>query len=270
MNRDLPLLVCLFALAALLCGCRHRDFENRDAFAPVRATQTLTQPGVCLTFDDRNLADWEAMLPVFDKYNAHVTFFINGEIGPAEAARLKAIQAHGHAIGAHGLQHMSYMQCVRQKGMTAEEYAKADSLGQLEAFRAHGIPVTSYACPMSSRDQTLDAILKPHFRHIRGGAFLRPGQRLVDRADCFMPIAEVERHFHFNGKGIDKHPGYSPKMVDEALERVAARRELIVFYAHRIVPDPCDEHHIDPAELERILQKGQQLGLRFYSFDELP
>ncbi len=273
MNRKLTYLVCILAVMVIACGCRKaapQPAEEAVAPAAPETAATLTQAGVCLTFDDRNLADWEAMLPVFDKYGAHVTFFINGEIGPAEAERLKAIQTHGHAIGAHGLLHANYRQCVKEKGMTPEEYAQADSLGQLEAFKAHGVPVTSYACPMSSRDATLDELLKPHFRHIRSGAFLREGQRLADRDDVFVPIADVASHFYFNGKGIDKYPENTQEMVDEALERAAARGELIVFYAHRIAPDPCSGHHIEPVEVERILQKGQQLGLRFYSFDELP
>ncbi len=268
MNKPLQLLVSLLACITLFCGCRTDNSTAEAAAAP--AATTLTQAGVCLTFDDRNIADWEAMLPVFDKYGAHVTFFINGEIGPAEAARLKAIQAHGHAIGAHGLLHANYWQCVKKQGMTPEEYAQADSFGQLEGFQANGIAVTSYACPMSSRDAMLDEILKRHFRHIRSGAFLKEGQRLADRDDVFVPVAEIASHFYFNGKGIDKYPENTQEMVDEALERAACRNELIVFYAHRIAPDPCKGHHIEPVEVERILQKGQQLGLRFYSFDELP
>ncbi len=268
MNKTPLFFVSLLACIALFCGCRTNNSTAEDADAP--AATTLTQAGVCLTFDDRNIADWEAMLPLFDKYDARVTFFINGEIGPVEAARLKVIQAHGHAVGAHGLLHANYRQCVKEKGMTAEEYAQADSFGQLEGFSANGVAVTSYACPMSSRDAELDEILKRHFRHIRSGAFLREGQRLADRDDVFVPIADVANHFYFNGKGIDKYPENTQEMVDEALERAASRNELIVFYAHRIAPDPCKGSHIEPVEVERILQKGEQLGLRFYSFDELP
>ena len=240
--------------------------ENSRTTSP----QPLTQAGVCLTFDDRSITEWEAMLPVFDKYNAHITFFVSGEIGEAEAVRLKAIEARGHAIGAHGLIHDHYRKCVENKGMTPEEYANWDSLGQMASFRKYGINITSYACPMSSRDEKLDELLKPHFRHIRCGIYLQPNERLVDMDEAFVPIADVAKHFYFKGKGIDHNPDYTCEMVDDAMARVASRKELLVLYSHNIVPDPYDGHHVEPAEVERVLQKGQSLGLRFYSFNELP
>ena len=230
----------------------------------------LTQPGVCLTFDDRNVDDWEAMLPVFGKYGAHVTFFINGPITEDIAARLKAIEAEGHSIGAHGMVHDHYLKCVTERGMTPEEYAQKDSLAQMADFQRFGVNVISYACPMSSRDERLDNILKPHFRHIRTGIYPKEYERLVDRDDAFVPLADVPNHFYFNGKGIDKYPCNTQQMIDEVLERAAARKELFVFYAHRITQDAVQTHHIEPVEVERILKKGKELGLRFYSFNELP
>ncbi len=264
-------LLSILGIALAITGCSVKndpavttELANNGQPAP------LTQPGVCLTFDDRNLDDWEAMLPIFDKYNAHVTFFVCGNIDEAMAARLKAIEAHGHAIGAHGKLHDNYHKCVTEKGMTPEEYANADSLGQMEDFRKYGINVTSYGCPMSSRDDKLDAILKPHFRHIRTGIFPKDGQSWAEVDNAFVPIADVANHFYFNGKGIDKYPPNTQEQIDGAMARAAARKELVVFYAHRIAPDPAKGHHIEPVEVERILQKGQELGLRFYSFNELP
>lgn len=30
--------------------------------------------GLLLTFDDRNMVNWAKQIPLFDKYDAHVTF----------------------------------------------------------------------------------------------------------------------------------------------------------------------------------------------------
>ena len=35
---------------------------------------------LCVTIDDRNLKNWEQTIPVFEKYGAHTTFFVCGEI----------------------------------------------------------------------------------------------------------------------------------------------------------------------------------------------
>ena len=213
-------LICMTLMVSCCKVCKTQtNVPEGDA-----QNNALTQPGVCLTFDDRNIGEWEAMLPVFDKYDAHVTFFINGPITEDVAVRLKVIEDHGHSIGSHGLLHAHYWKCTHEKGMTPEEYAQKDSLGQMEDFRKFGLHVTSYACPMSSRDDTLDEILKPHFRHIRSGIFLKEGERLVDKDAAFVPLADVPNHFYFNGKGIDKYPENTQQMIDEALERVAARK----------------------------------------------
>ena len=241
-----------------------------EAMKENKTPSPLTEPGVCLTFDDRNVDDWEAMLPVFEKYGTHVTFFISGPITEDIAVRLKAIEAKGHSIGAHGMIHDHYLKCVTERGMTPEEYAQKDSLAQMADFHRYGLHVTSFACPMSSRDERLDEILKQHFRHIRTGIYPKEGERVADRDDAFVPLADVPNHFYFNGKGIDKYPCNTQQMIDEVLERAAARRELFVFYAHRITQDAVQSHHIEPVEVERILKKGKELGLRFYSFDELP
>jgi len=33
-----------------------------------------------LSFDDRNFDDWIDAMPIFEKYGAHATFFVSGEI----------------------------------------------------------------------------------------------------------------------------------------------------------------------------------------------
>lgn len=268
-----------FVVTALFAAGCARETEKAEAgtapaaqeapAAAETASAVLSQPGVCLTFDDRNFPDWEAALPLFEKYNARVTFFVYGPIGEEEAARLKAIAAKGHAIGSHSLKHGVYYK-LKQDGMTAKEFAETDALAQLDSFRKYGIDVTCYGCPNSSRDAELDELLKPHFRHVRTGIFPREGQRLCDMDNAFVPIDQVAQHFVLNGKGIDKYPENTDEMIDLAMERAAQRNELLVFYAHRITAEEINGNHVEPASLERLLKKGTEMGLRFYSFDELP
>ena len=62
---------------------------------------------IVLSFDDRNLADWEKAIPLFDKYGAHATFFCTGKIEGDAARVLKKLRDHGHSIGLHGLNHLN-------------------------------------------------------------------------------------------------------------------------------------------------------------------
>ena len=75
------------------------------------------------------------------------------------------------------------------------------------------------------------------------------------------------------GKGIDRigEPGNEVllEQLFEAMARAKERGEFLTLYAHNIA-DSGKSHHISQSTLEKILQKGRELGLRFYSFDELP
>lgn len=52
-----------------------------------------------LSFDDRNLADWEKAIALFGKYGAHATFFVTGKIEGDAVRILKKLRDHGHTIG---------------------------------------------------------------------------------------------------------------------------------------------------------------------------
>ena len=71
-----------------------------------------------LSFDDRNLADWEKSIPLFDKYGAHATFFCTGKIEGDAARVLKKLRDHGHSIGLHGLNHLNANEAVARKGLS--------------------------------------------------------------------------------------------------------------------------------------------------------
>src|SRR5690606_12707364 len=63
--------------------------------------------GLLLTFDDRNILHWEKQIPLFKKYDAHVTFFIDhfDELTTDQILALKRLKEAGHAIGCHGMRH---------------------------------------------------------------------------------------------------------------------------------------------------------------------
>jgi len=64
--------------------------------------------GLLLTFDDRNMLDWEKQIPLFEKYDAHVTFFVDhfDKLTIAQLEVLQKLKDAGHAIGYYGLRHL--------------------------------------------------------------------------------------------------------------------------------------------------------------------
>ena len=44
---------------------------------------------VFFTFDDRNFDGWLQAIPLFEKYNAHATFMVSGEIDQDTAQKIK-------------------------------------------------------------------------------------------------------------------------------------------------------------------------------------
>ena len=78
-----------------------------------------TQKGtVCFTFDDYHGENWLKADSLFRKYDAHVTFFIMGDISPERAEVMKKLKASGHTIGLHSVHHSHVVNFIRENGMT--------------------------------------------------------------------------------------------------------------------------------------------------------
>ena len=67
------------AMAALSAqGAGDSLGESPVGVGNIPAIGVLTNGALIISFDDRNLADWERAIPLFDKYDAHATFFFTG------------------------------------------------------------------------------------------------------------------------------------------------------------------------------------------------
>jgi len=243
----------------------------RPAAAPVGT--------LILSFDDRNFADWEKALPLLDKYNAHVTFFVNGAMDDDTVQKLKKLRAHGHSIGLHGLRHANADAAIAQKG--AARYFADDIVPQLDRLRVAGVSVTSFAYPNCRFTDESDALFKAKgFAHVRGGhkgvaPYDPKGEKqeglkpihTVDRA--FFPAAELGARFRLDT--VIAGEAYHTDIEDilQCIRRCAARKEVFVLTSHGIRPG-AKGISMKTEWLERILATAKECGVAMVGFDELP
>ncbi|QDV18661.1 Polysaccharide deacetylase [Gimesia panareensis] len=267
MRFPVPLL-CLFLITASIFAAEKGSTSEKRS-----ARNSLPAAGVLLTFDDRNMNQWVKQIPLFRKYNAQVTFFVDHfhTLTPQQLEALQQLKAAGHTIGCHGLKHRKAVDYVRAQGM--ERYLKDEIEPAVKQMTDAGFPPTCFAYPSSSRNEEIDQALLKTFRHLRGGTGLSAGQRMRDLKSIYVPIDQIASTGCLIGTGIDyagteKRPDYLTEIKD-AMDHAKQRGEIVVFYAHNI-SDEGPEHHLQPLVLEAILAHAQQIGLATLTYDDLP
>lgn len=235
---------------------------------------------LCLTFDDRNFASWEAALPVFRKYGAHASFFVCGAIDAEALAAMRRLRAEGHTVGIHTVGHGN-----APTNAAPEEVAKWFDVQvepQLRALRAADFPVRSLAYPNNRHDEAVDkyVLSRTGFTHLRAGARgirynfkgdVTPETIVrfdtVDKAFC--PAEGAHRKPDMNGIGIGPVYCYSRENVFGALRRAAERNESVTFFSHSIKPGNTDWVGMRTEWLEEILAEAKRLGVVALGFDDL-
>ena len=237
------------------------------------ASKTPETGVLCLTFDDRNFDDWLNMLPLLKKYDAHVTFFVCGKIDGDAVKKLRPLSEAGHSIGSHGVKHIRAVD-KNLSGKALDEflrdYLRDETAPQIEALNKAGIPVTSFAYPMSARNNATDRALGTQFRHMRTGFWSRSDKPLQELDGPFVKAVDVAGTVTFSGICCDTNGKIPDETLVAMMERAAKNKELLVFYSHRVVPSPVKGNCTLVSRLEMILKKAQELGLKCCGYDELP
>lgn len=210
---------------------------------------------LCLSFDDCNFDAWKRHLPLFRKYAARVTFFINGAIDEKAQEFMRLAAAEGHSVGLHGVKHQKAVSRIKQLG--EDRYFKDEIKPQLDVCREKGIEVNSFAYPFSARNSRTDALLLKYFKRLRGA-----GNGIVSS------LEEVGSKRIFLGLGSLGLNNDADK-ITSMLSEVSSNNTVLVCYSHSIC-DASTSHSISAAELERILAEAKRIGVRVVGFDDLP
>ena len=224
-----------------------------------------------LTFDDRNFDSWRKALPVFDRFGAHATFFINGKIDAEAIAMMKELRAHGHSLGFHGASHGRAPELLGKKG--AEEYVRSELLPQIEPAKAAGLDVSNWGYPFSACNAETEAVLSRHFTRRRTGAVFGRDPAKTPLAACeelYLPRAKAADAALLKATGIGSNFGGLDEDVRRAIGRLAERDEVLVLYSHRIRFDGSrSAHDVSIGTLRATLEEAFVRGVRVIGFDEL-
>ena len=228
----------------------------------------MTEKGaVCFTFDDANFQQWIDALPLWEKYNAHASFFVSGEITSEAMAAMKKLRVAGHTVGLHTLSHKDAPAYFAEHG--GEAYIENEIMPQLEVCLQNDFPIKHLAYPNNAHDEETDKLLSGYFHHFRAGA----GGRMKDGFCIYDPYCVYcdrdDPPAVLRGTGIGEYYATRIEDIDKALEGAAAEKKLVVFFSHGISADASGVS-MKTAWLEHCLEKASALGLDIISFDELP
>ena len=227
---------------------------------------------LCLTFDDPNWARWEQNLPLFREYGARASFFPSGPLDDEALAALKRIHDEGHCVGPHTVHHADAPQYFAAKG--AESYWTEEVKPQMDAFAKVGIVPKAMAYPNNRHTPETDAFLaaKGGFRRFRAGAPKswgpnRFGKKHAEANDAFLPAADFGKMTAAPAIGVGEY--YKTDIDDllTALDRAAARNEMIAFYSHDISPE-AHGVNMKTEWLRRILARARELKMEFRTLED--
>jgi len=252
---------------------RVTDYDGCASDCALKAPEWPHHGVIALSFDDRHLAAWEAVFPLFARYGAIATFCLCGAIDADAVAFAREALANGHEIALHGLKHCDADADVAKIGTAA--YWEREMKPQINACRAADIPVFSFAYPNCRHDATTDELFWGHgFMRLRGSIpgvkNPNPHDPKGEKLDQWHPVAEADPFFvpaveHLTERSISNiivGEAYHTDIDDilRAVMRAGERAERISLVSHDIGLD-AKGINMKTEWLERILSEADRAGV---------
>ena len=142
------------------------DVEIKTGYITVTPPGT-SHAGIALTFDDDTVDKWFAARSIFQKYNAHVTFFVSNfaSLDQSEIDKLKILQADGHEIAYHGYNHVDEVDYIAENSLN--EYLNDEIIRGINLMRSKGFDPVDFAYPFGSDNPSARTALSGYFHHMR-------------------------------------------------------------------------------------------------------
>lgn len=127
------------------------------------------RPGIALAFDDANVDAWYGARDLFAAYGAHVTFFVTyyAQWTDDAKAKLATLAADGHAIEAHGVNHLNAIDYL--DAHTPADYVANEVVPSIDVLERDGYRVTTFAFPFGASTDALDEAALRAITRVRVG-----------------------------------------------------------------------------------------------------
>ena len=234
--------------------------------------------GIAISFDDHFINDWYALRPLFQKYDAKVTFFLTcpDTFTPDEIIKIKQLQKDGHEIGFHGTIHGNATEMLKSQG--AQKYIEIELEPGLKNLEQIGIKPTSYAHPGGNHTGQADSILLANgFKILRDVA---QAERKLFGIPIyhFAPRIMSWIYYPFNKEQvvdalmIDEGTNISENEIKEAIKKAKDTNTTLMLFGHQpLYEKPKNgQYGFSVAFLETILKEAKAQNLKFCTMSELP
>ncbi|MCE6988812.1 polysaccharide deacetylase family protein [Dyadobacter sp. CY323] len=257
-----PFAFVLFALA--FTGCV-QDVENHE------------KSGIAISFDDHFIDEWYALRPLFQKYQAKVTFFITcpDSLSKDEISKLKQLEKDGHEIGFHSTNHGKSTELIGAFGPA--KYAEMELEPGMKYMAAAGFKPRSYAHPGGNHNDQVDSVLFANgFKMLRDVAVSRR-QLFGYQIYALAPRLMNWIYYSFDGEKnvdallIDTDAGLSNAEMNEAIGKAKNTNTTLMLFGHEPLYKAPEngEYGFSVAFLEKILKEANRQKLKFYTMSEL-
>lgn len=227
----------LAIVAAILIGIKLYRIHDRD------------QCGILLAFDDYSALSWEEYFDLFDQYDANVTFFITAT-EPTDFC-YNALE-RGHEIAYHAAWHDDLT-------TLSEEEVYQEAIAPIELFQERGITLTTFAYPFGAHNDELDEVLLDHYNVLRGAFELEINGKHQLRKGFVESLS-------IDNINYDSQEVFEEKIIQILTALKEGKGRVVSLYSHAIGDGNwC----ISDARLTFLLKTAKEMGIQFYTFQEL-
>ena len=226
----------------LLCSCS----ENGPKYSIIK-----------LSFDDNYVVEWAALIPLFEEYDAKVTFFVCciGQMSCEEKEAIVELKNAGHSIQAHGELHVSVNGFLSNG--TYREYLKDEVDGNIQQLAALGITPSHFALPYGEHNKWINLALWRRFNGLRDVVPAKAYQKAIVSA----PESYLNRRWiasaELENQNFDRYPWDS---IAASLHRHTA-----TLYLHSHRPGDVGRYELSKDNIRKLLDWGKREGFRFES-----
>ena len=207
------------------------------------------QSGILLAFDDYNPDNWSAYLDFFEEQHVPVTFFVT--IAEPSEFCYDALK-RGNEIGYHVYGHFGVDELD-------EEGIQMRVIDPIQTFHDGGIELTTFAYPYGNHDDETDQMMLQHYKVIRGAWYYEVYSK-ADLRQGYVEAYPIDNHYFNSDEAFQAR-------IDQILNELSNNVGAVTCVYSRAIEN--GEWCVTEERLEYLIRKADELGLKFYTFQEL-